>query len=135
MGYEIIYVCDSVNNKNIRQGELNILEKNENQLCFEFGSDRMNIKKRFYNDIETLNKDFDNLLKLKEKEENEDKEIEPEEVEEVKEVERIKEVEEVEEIKAIKKATKQSQKKNKEEKSDTEDTKQVDKYKIIKRKK
>ena len=68
MAYEIIYVCNSINNKNIRDGELNILEKHEEQLCFEFGADNMNIKKRFYNDIETLNKDFDALLKLKEKE-------------------------------------------------------------------
>ena len=48
MAYEVIYVCDSINNKKIRQGELNILEKHEKQLCFEFGADEMNKKKRFY---------------------------------------------------------------------------------------
>lgn len=26
MAYEVIYVCDSINNKKIREGELNILE-------------------------------------------------------------------------------------------------------------
>ena len=65
---EVIYVCNSVNNKNVREGELEILEKHENQLYFEFGENEMNIKKRFYNDVETLNKDFDALMKLKNKE-------------------------------------------------------------------
>ena len=60
---EVIYVCNSVNNKNVREGELEILEKHEDQLYFEFGKDSMNTKKRFYNDVETLNKDFDALMK------------------------------------------------------------------------
>lgn len=67
MAYEIIYVCNSINNKNVREGELEILRKIESQLCFEFGADEMNIKKRFYNDSKTLNKDYDALVKLKEK--------------------------------------------------------------------
>lgn len=67
MSCEIIYVCNSINNKNVREGELEILRKIESQLCFEFGSDEMNIKKRFYNDSKTLNKDYDALVKLKEK--------------------------------------------------------------------
>lgn len=68
MRSEIIYVCNSTNNKNVREGELEILRKYEEQLCFEFGESEMNIKKRFYNDLETLNKDFNALLKLKNKE-------------------------------------------------------------------
>lgn len=67
MAYEIIYVCNSINNKNVREGELEILRKVESQLCFEFGSDEMNIKKRFYNDLKTLNKDYDALVKFKKK--------------------------------------------------------------------
>lgn len=72
MAYEIIYVCNSINNKNVREGELKILRKIESQLCFEFGSDEMNIKKRFYNDSKTLNKDYDALVKLKEKTDSEE---------------------------------------------------------------
>ena len=118
MAYEIIYTCNSINNKNIRQGELNILEKHENQLFFEFGADEMNKKKRFYNDIETLNKDFDALMKLKNSEQV------SEQVEEVADGE-FRSVPIFEESeKEIKKETK---KPSKEEKKD--------KYKIIKRKK
>lgn len=68
MDNEIIYVCDSVNNKNIRRGELAILEKHEDGLYFEFGENQMNVKKRFYNDLKTLNKDFEELLKIKNRE-------------------------------------------------------------------
>ena len=124
MAYEIIYVCDSLNNKNVREGELNILEKHENQLCFEFGSDRMNIKKRFYRDIETLNKDFDKLMELKNREEREESKT-------IKLVEEINEnvkkaYEEPEEVveKEVKKETKKTPREEK-----------TDKYKIIKRKK
>lgn len=67
MAYEIIYVCNSTNNKNVREGELEILRKKEDQLYFEFGESEMNVKKRFYNDLETLNKDFEALTKLKNK--------------------------------------------------------------------
>lgn len=67
MAYEIIYECHSTNNKNVRDGELNILRKFEDQLYFEFGSDEMNVKKRTYDDLDTLRKDFDALTKLKEK--------------------------------------------------------------------
>lgn len=67
MNSEIIYICDSVNNRNVREGELKILRKFEDQKYFEFGEDEMNIKKRYYKDLETLNKDFDALLKLKNK--------------------------------------------------------------------
>lgn len=118
MAYEVIYVCNSINNQRIRQGELNILEKHENQLFFEFGADEMNKKKRFYNDIETLNKDFDALMKLKNSEQV------SEQVEEVADGE-FRSVPIFEESeKEIKKETK---KPSKEEKKD--------KYKIIKRKK
>lgn len=70
MGNEIIYICNSINNKNVREGELEILEKFEKELYFQFGENQMNIKKRFYNDIETLNKDFEELLKLKKEAKN-----------------------------------------------------------------
>jgi superfamily II DNA helicase RecQ len=68
MAYEIIYVCNSINNKNVRDGELKILRKYEDKLYFEFGESETNIKKRFYKDLETLNKDFEELSKLKENE-------------------------------------------------------------------
>lgn len=120
MAYEIIYVCDSINNKNVREGELNILEKYEEQLYFVFGSDEMNTKKRFYNDIETLNKDFDALLKLK-KRENKTIKLVDEMNENIK-----KAYEEPEDMveKEVKKEPKKTQKEEK-----------TDKYKIIKRKK
>lgn len=124
MDNEIIYVCNSINNKNVRGGELNILEKHEEQLYFEFGSDRMNIKKRFYNDIDTLNKDFDALLKMKEKKEvKEDKE----EIIEVVEAAEVIENPPVINEKSASKKAKQSKEEEEELKSD--------KYKIIKRKK
>lgn len=65
MEFDIIYVCNSINNKNIRKGELEILRKYEDKLYFEFGTSETNIKKRFYNDLKTLNKDYDAILKLK----------------------------------------------------------------------
>lgn len=125
MAYEIIYVCNSTNNKNIRRGELNILEKHENQLCFEFGSDEMNKKKRFYNDVETLNKDFDALMKLKEKESKE---------EENKTLELVKEMNENIKI-AYQELEKVAEKEIKKEAKKTSKEEKTDKYKIIKRKK
>lgn len=71
MNCEIVYVCNSTNNKNVRANELSILRKNEEQLYFEFGDSENNIKKRFYNSLEKLNKDFDEIVKIKEKLENE----------------------------------------------------------------
>lgn len=79
MGSEIIYVCHSINNKNVREGELKILEKHENELYFEFGENAMNVKKRYYNDVETLNKDFEALLRLKEEEDSYNKSTKAEE--------------------------------------------------------
>lgn len=79
MSSEIIYICDSVNNRNVREGELEILRKFDDQKYFEFGEDEMNIKKRYYKDLETLNKDFEALLKLK----NDEKEEVEEEIVEV----------------------------------------------------
>ena len=32
MAYEIIYVCNSINNKNVREGELKILRKIESEI-------------------------------------------------------------------------------------------------------
>lgn len=71
MTSDIIYVCHSVNNKNVRRGELKILRNREEELYFEFGEIETNIKKRFYNDKETLRKDFAALQKLKAEEEKE----------------------------------------------------------------
>ena len=65
---EIIYVCSSVNNKNIREGELKILRKSPyDKLCFEFGESEINLKKRFYDNEADFEKDYNALLKLKEK--------------------------------------------------------------------
>ena len=66
MASEIIYVCHSINNKNVREGELQVLRKYEDKLYFEFGENEINVKKRYYKDKETLNKDFDTLMKMKE---------------------------------------------------------------------
>lgn len=115
MAGEIIYVCDSTNNKNVREGELVILEKHEEGLYFEFGEDKMNIKKRFYNDLETLNKDFEELLKLKDKKEEVETEFEEvanEEVREVPKVEEVKKEAKKEEKKDIKKNYKKLGKKS-----------------------
>lgn len=89
MNYEIVYVCESINNKNVRANELNILRKFEDKLYFEFGDSENNIKKRFYKEVETLNKDFKAIEDIKrrlaeEKEEGKDAEskieTKPEEV-------------------------------------------------------
>lgn len=130
MAYEVIYVCNSINNQRIRQGELNILEKHENQLFFEFGSDEMNKKKRFYNDVETLNKDFEKLMELKKKEEEEKENKTVKLVEEINENIKTayKETEEAVEEKEVKKPQKQEIKNEK-------PSSKLDKYKIIKRKK
>lgn len=94
---EIVYTCHSTNNKNVRANELKILRKIEEEVCFEFGESESNIKKRYYDDIEILNKDFEEVKKIKEKLENNVVEVkETEQVEEIKEVE--EEIEEVEEI-------------------------------------
>lgn len=89
MSYEIIYVCNSINNKNIRRGELKILRKNEEELYFEFGESESNIKKRFYRNIETLNKDYEAVERLKNKEDI--KEVEIREVEKEEAAEEMKE--------------------------------------------
>lgn len=67
MVYDIVYVCNSINNKNIRGNELKILRKLEDQLCFEFGESENNIKKRFYKDVETLNEDYSKIEEIKAK--------------------------------------------------------------------
>ena len=78
MASEIIYVCNSKNNKNVREGELEILRKFENSLYFEFGESEMNIKKRYYDDVDTLNKDFNSLMTLKNAEVKKIVDVEPE---------------------------------------------------------
>lgn len=85
MAYEVIYVCNSINNKNIRRGELKILRKNEEELYFEFGESESNIKKRFYRNVETLNKDYEAVERLKNKEDQKEVEMQEEVKEEVKE--------------------------------------------------
>lgn len=69
----IIYRCNSINNTLVRKGELKILRKHLESLYFEFGADETNVKKRYYEDEATLNKDFNALLSLKEKEGKEEK--------------------------------------------------------------
>lgn len=81
---EIIYVCSSVNNKNVREGELKILRKSTyDKLCFEFGESEMNLKKRFYDNETDFEKDYNALLNLKEKAEkvSEEKEENTDELE------------------------------------------------------
>ena len=46
MTNEIVYVCNSINNKNVRGSELKYLKKFEKELCFEFGESRVNMKRR-----------------------------------------------------------------------------------------
>lgn len=65
MSSDIVYVCHSTNNKNVRGNELKILRKVPGQLYFEFGENEMNVKKRYYDDQETLDKDFKALENLK----------------------------------------------------------------------
>lgn len=72
---EIIYVCESINNKNVRANELKILEKHEEELYFTFGESNANSKKRYYKDVKTLNKDFEALKKIKSEQESEKKSI------------------------------------------------------------
>ena len=67
---EIVYVCNSTNNKNVRANELKILEKYPDELYFVFGENSVNLKKRYYNDLKTLNKDYNEILKIKTKLEN-----------------------------------------------------------------
>lgn len=71
MTNEVVYVCHSINNKNVRGSELEILRKVEKELCFEFGESTTNIKRRYYRDVETLNKDFEEVKKIKEKQDKE----------------------------------------------------------------
>ena len=52
---EIIFVCNSINNKNVRANELKILEKHPEELYFVFGESNENSKKRYYKDLKTLN--------------------------------------------------------------------------------
>lgn len=76
---EIVYVCNSINNKNVRGNELKILRKNIEELSFEFGESESNIKKRYYRNIDVLNKDYEAVERIKEKLETAPKEeIKPE---------------------------------------------------------
>ena len=67
---EIVYRCNSINNKNVRANELNLLEKHEDELYFIFGENNVNAKKRYYRDLKTLNQDFQALEKIKRNLEN-----------------------------------------------------------------
>lgn len=80
---EIIYKCKSINNKNVREGELVILRKSEkDELCFEFGENEINLKKRFYNNKTDFENDFKALEKLKQSKEIKKIKEEPEIIEE-----------------------------------------------------
>lgn len=74
---EIIFKCNSTNNQNVRANELKILEKHPSELYFAFGESNENMKKRYYRDLETLEEDFEKLLKLKEDLENPKPKAEP----------------------------------------------------------
>lgn len=64
---EIIYNCDSLNNTRVRANELKMLDKNEEGLYIVIGENNVNSKKRYYNNIKKLNKDYNELLKIKAK--------------------------------------------------------------------
>lgn len=66
MSNEVVYTCRSTNNQKIRENELNILRKNEEGLYFVFGENNVNAKKRYYNDLKTLNEDFEAVKKIRE---------------------------------------------------------------------
>lgn len=68
------FKCRSKNNKIVRFNELKILEKYEDKLYFIFGANEVNTKKRYYDDVKTLNEDFQELKKIKERLEKEPKE-------------------------------------------------------------
>lgn len=104
MAGEIILVCKSINNKNVREGELKILRKFENELYFEFGESEINLKKRFYKDVETLNSDYKKLEELKEKSDNAAIEVNTEKIIESK-IEKNIEEDTEEDKNKIKKAT------------------------------
>lgn len=72
---EIVFVCNSTNNKNVRANELKVLEKYPDELYFVFGENNINIKKRHYKDLKTLNDDYNSLLKIKKDLENPSKKI------------------------------------------------------------
>lgn len=82
MENEIVYVCNSINNKNVRGNELKILRKKEKELCFEFGESEVNIKRRYYKNEEELNKDFEEVKKIKTDIESNEKEINEKEINE-----------------------------------------------------
>lgn len=64
---EIVFVCRSTNNKNVRDNELKILRKSKDlNLCFEFGANEMNLKKRFYDNEKIFEEDFKKLQEIKE---------------------------------------------------------------------
>ena len=71
MTNEIVFTCNSINNKNVRGSELKILRKIEEKCCFEFGENEKNVKIRYYKDSKTLNEDFEKVKKIKEKLEKE----------------------------------------------------------------
>lgn len=62
---DIVFVCHSTNNKNVRKNELKILRKRDDVSYFEFGENENNIKKRYYDDMKTLEKDFKELEEIK----------------------------------------------------------------------
>ena len=65
MENEEIFVCKAINNKTVRYSQLNILRKLEKEMAFEFGKDESNLKKRYYNSVEEMELDFNQLLEKK----------------------------------------------------------------------
>ncbi len=74
MSYEVIFECNSINNKKIRSGELKFLEKHEEGLYFMFGESQVNMKKRYYNTLEELREDYAKVEALKKEEDSKETE-------------------------------------------------------------
>lgn len=68
MNYEVIFECNSINNKKIRRGELKFLERHDEDLYFMFGESKSNMKKRYYRTLDELREDYAKVEKLKEEE-------------------------------------------------------------------
>ena len=68
---EIVFECDCLNNTRVRANELKMLDKNVEGMYIVIGENNVNSNKRYYNDIEKLEKDYKKLLEIKEKLEKE----------------------------------------------------------------
>lgn len=68
MGFNNDIVEVKATNKSfVRVNELKILELHEEELYYLYGANYVNAKKRYYNDVETLKKDYNMLKQLRDK--------------------------------------------------------------------